>query len=108
MCYTERLKVNQTPISTVDFTTFFNQVSPFVSAGLTEFEILTIMSFLYFRASKTDVNLYEVGLGGRLDATNVITPSCSIITTIDYDHQQFLGDIHWKILLRRNVALLSL
>ncbi|MEG2320040.1 MAG: Mur ligase family protein, partial [Mucinivorans sp.] len=55
------------------------------------FEMTVAMAFDYFRAKKVDIAVVEVGLGGRLDATNIITPEVSLITNIDFDHQQFLG-----------------
>jgi len=58
---------------------------------ITFFELLTLISFLYFSHQEVDVVLYEVGLGGTLDATNVITPILSIITSVGYDHMGVLG-----------------
>jgi dihydrofolate synthase/folylpolyglutamate synthase len=58
---------------------------------ITYFEITTVAAFLAFSRHKADVLILEVGLGGRLDATNVITPIASVITPVDYDHQQYLG-----------------
>ncbi|MBX3026059.1 bifunctional folylpolyglutamate synthase/dihydrofolate synthase [bacterium] len=60
--------------------------------GLTFFEILTVMAFLHFARVGIDVAVVEVGLGGRLDATNVIDPLAAVITTIGLDHTQWLGD----------------
>jgi dihydrofolate synthase/folylpolyglutamate synthase len=57
----------------------------------TYFEILTILALLYFRERDVDIAVLEVGMGGRLDATNVVTPLVSVITTVDRDHQEFLG-----------------
>lgn len=59
---------------------------------ITYFEITTAAAFLAFARTEADWTLLEVGLGGRLDATNVMTPRLSIITAVDYDHQQFLGE----------------
>ena len=56
------------------------------------FELTTAMAFLYFAEKKVDVAVIEVGLGGRLDCTNIITPDLSIITNISFDHTQFLGN----------------
>lgn len=58
----------------------------------TEFEVVTALGFLYFKEQKVDYLVLEVGMGGRYDATNVITPLVSVITPISYDHQQYLGD----------------
>ncbi|TVP94268.1 MAG: bifunctional folylpolyglutamate synthase/dihydrofolate synthase [Acholeplasmatales bacterium] len=59
---------------------------------ITFFELVTLMSFIYFSRIKPDIVLIEVGLGGTLDATNVIHPLASVITTIGYDHMHVLGD----------------
>jgi dihydrofolate synthase/folylpolyglutamate synthase len=58
----------------------------------TYFETVTAMGFLLFREHKVDTAVLEVGLGGRLDATNVVSPELCVITPISYDHQSFLGD----------------
>lgn len=58
----------------------------------TYFEALTLLAFFIFERSRCDVAILEVGMGGRLDATNVVDPLLSIITRIDYDHQEWLGD----------------
>lgn len=62
-----------------------------VDVPLTFFEFNTVMAFIYFARRRTDVAVVEVGLGGRLDATNVITPIVSAITTISKDHEAYLG-----------------
>ena len=61
------------------------------------FEITTAMAFDFFRQQQTDIAVVEVGMGGRLDCTNVITPLASVITNISFDHMQFLGDTLPKI-----------
>ncbi|MCG0275216.1 MAG: bifunctional folylpolyglutamate synthase/dihydrofolate synthase [Thermosediminibacteraceae bacterium] len=58
----------------------------------TEFEVVTALGFLYFQEQNVDFLVLEVGMGGRYDATNVITPLVSVITPISYDHQQYLGN----------------
>ncbi len=63
----------------------------------TFFEVTTMMAFEYFAEMNVDFAVIEVGLGGRLDATNIITPEVSVITTIDYDHTHILGDTLGKI-----------
>lgn len=55
------------------------------------------MAFKYFEECKVDIAVIEVGLGGRLDCTNIITPILSVITNISFDHTQFLGDTLAKI-----------
>ncbi len=64
----------------------------FEANALSFFEMTVGLAFEYFVKEKTDINIIEVGLGGRLDATNIITPLVSVITNIDYDHMQFLGN----------------
>jgi dihydrofolate synthase / folylpolyglutamate synthase len=61
------------------------------------FELTMMMAFCYFESQKVDIALIEVGLGGRLDSTNVITPELAIISNISFDHTQFLGDTLEKI-----------
>ncbi len=63
----------------------------------TYFETITAIAFLYFAERQVDLAVLEVGIGGRLDATNASDPLCSIITTISYDHQKYLGDTLDKI-----------
>lgn len=63
----------------------------------TYFEAITAIAFLYFSEQKVDLAVLEVGIGGRLDATNASDPLCSIITTVSYDHQKYLGDTLDKI-----------
>src|SRR5246127_5394252 len=57
----------------------------------TFFECVTAMAFLYFREAGVDFAVFETGLGGRLDSTNIVTPEVSVITRIDFDHENFLG-----------------
>jgi len=65
---------------------------PFPSQGLTFFELCTLVAFLSFAEKKVDIAVLETGLGGRLDATNVVQPSVSVITEISLDHTEILGD----------------
>ncbi len=67
----------------------------------TEFEIVTCAAFLHFSSEKVDYAVIEVGLGGKLDSTNVIMPLLSVITSISYDHMQILGDTIEKIALEK-------
>ena len=75
------------------------QVKPAVAQvpKLTTFEITTAIAFLSFAGQNVDVAVIEVGLGGRLDATNVVTPRVSVITSLSYDHMAVLGDTLTKI-----------
>lgn len=95
--YTERIQVNGKRISKEDFAGYVEKITG-IGIHLTEFEILTVMMFLYFKEQGVDIAILEVGLGGRLDATNVIKKNkCSIITQIDLDHTDRLGDTKEKI-----------
>ena len=64
---------------------------------ITWFELVTLYAFLCFRAANTGANVFEVGLGGRLDATNIVLPKISVINTIELEHTEFLGDTLEKI-----------
>lgn len=90
----ERIRVANELISETDLTALLEECEQ-VNGGepITFFEITTAAAFLAYSRTPADYLILEVGLGGRLDATNVIgDPAVSIITTIDYDHQQYLGD----------------
>jgi dihydrofolate synthase/folylpolyglutamate synthase len=71
-----------------------DELEPHIVAvpGLTYFEIVTAMGFLYFARQQVEMAVVEVGLGGRLDATNVVTPQVSVITSLSYDHTAWLGN----------------
>ena len=95
--YTERIKVNGKNITQEEFANYVEEICN-CGIHLTEFEILTVMMFLYFKKCKVDIAVLETGLGGRLDATNVIKNNlCSIITQIDLDHTERLGNTKEKI-----------
>ncbi len=96
----ERIRVGGEEISARDFCRLTAAAKDRISRLLarkkleahpTFFEVLTILAFLYFREKKVDIAVLEVGMGGRFDATNVITPLVSVITTISKDHQEYLG-----------------
>jgi dihydrofolate synthase/folylpolyglutamate synthase len=94
---TERIQITGQPVSQEQFTRAFLKVHQTAeSAQLdmhpTYFETVTAMAFVLFAEAGLDMVVLEVGLGGRLDATNVVTPELCVITPIDYDHQIFLGD----------------
>lgn len=91
--FRERIRVNGHPISeqrVIDFVeqerAFFEPLNP------SFFELTTALALLYFKEQQVDVAVIEVGLGGRLDCTNIITPVLSLITNISFDHTQFLGN----------------
>jgi dihydrofolate synthase/folylpolyglutamate synthase len=95
----ERMRINSRQISHADFARIAQRVAD-AAANLpdleddepTFFELTTAMAFLYFAEEAVDVAVIEVGLGGRLDSTNVITPEVAAITSISLDHTQILGD----------------
>ena len=93
--YTERIRINEKDISRAKFAAAVakvkNVIDKLSEMRLTEFEVLTAVGFLLLSQEKVDIAVIEVGLGGRLDATNVITPILSVITNIDYDHMDVLG-----------------
>jgi len=103
--FTERIKASGKPVAEADWARLTEVIEPEVEAvneegafgELTTFEILTAMAFLHFREIKADYQVIEVGLGGRLDATNVVRPEICVITSISYDHTDVLGDTLAKI-----------
>ena len=97
--FRERISLNGEPIPEQRFAQILDrlwgpmlEVSTESDGRVTVFELLTAMGLAYFHDEGTDFNVIEVGLGGRLDATNVITPSVSVITSLSLDHTKVLGD----------------
>ncbi len=89
----DRFRIDNQPISDDDLLYWINQTTPYWGKyGFSMFVIDMLVAILYFLDQEVDVALFEVGLGGRLDATNVIIPLASIITNIGYDHMEQLGD----------------
>jgi dihydrofolate synthase/folylpolyglutamate synthase len=105
----ERISIDGEPISVKNFEEVFKQVEPFLEivdekipgGSVTFFEVLTAMAFVSFADTPVDVISLEVGMGGRWDATNVLTPMVSVITPIDLDHQEYLGNTVEKIALEK-------
>lgn len=96
--FRERIRVNGKPISEEYVVNFVEQEREFFEPLCPSFfEVTTALAFKYFNDMKVDIAVIEVGLGGRLDCTNIITPALSIITNISFDHTQFLGDTLAKI-----------
>ena len=97
----ERIQINGEQISDVEFAVIYERVNT-VAEDLVKrgslpwhpsfFEMLTAMAFEYFASAGVELAVLEVGMGGRLDATNIVEPCLSVITDIDLDHQKFLGD----------------
>jgi dihydrofolate synthase/folylpolyglutamate synthase len=97
----ERMQINQESISDAEFAMFFERVDTAATELMERgalpwhpsfFEMLTAMMFEYFASAGVDLAVLEVGMGGRLDATNIADPCVSVITDIDFDHQKFLGE----------------
>ena len=96
----ERIRVDNKPIPVDELIRLVERLRPEIEAvneratygKLTTFEVLTALGFSYFERQGVDVQVVEVGLGGRLDATNVVRPEVAIITSISFDHREVLGD----------------
>ncbi len=89
--FNERIRINGVPISNEEIATLFHNIEPVADRiGATFFEITTVMALSKF-SKQSSICVLECGLGGRFDATNVVTPDVAIITSIDYDHQEWLG-----------------
>lgn len=106
--FNERISVNGEPLPDNEILRLANSVYPLAKGlektalgGPSEFEIITMMMLIYFGEGRADVVLIEVGIGGLVDSTNVITPIVSVITTIGMDHMQLLGDILPEIALNK-------
>ena len=92
--FTERIKIGDEEITEDEVVAIADEIWQRTSSAgiaLTYFEVVTVMAFIYFARCSTELAVVEVGLGGRYDATNVITPLVSLITTISKDHEAFLG-----------------
>ena len=97
----ERIRINDEPLGDDDFARLHGEIDS-VAEGLVErgalpwhpsfFEMMTAIAFEYFAQQRVEIGVLEVGMGGRLDATNVVEPALSIITDISLDHQKYLGD----------------
>ena len=88
----ERIVVNGKKISLKEFNRTIADVKDKKEQPVTYFEFLTAVAFVYFQNQKVDIAVLEVGLGGRLDATNVCKPLVSVITNIAFDHMDYLGN----------------
>ncbi len=89
----ERFRINDTYIPREDFARLISQIQDVLGEDqITYFECTTTLALLWFAEQKVDLAIMEVGMGGRLDATNVIEPLVSVITNVSMDHEQYLGD----------------
>ena len=96
--FTERIRINGKPIPQRDVVEILRKLKPLVRRNkATFFETVTAIAFHFFAQRKVDIAVIETGLGGRLDATNVIEPLISVITTIGLDHTEILGKTISKI-----------
>src|SRR5215469_16110640 len=98
----ERIQVDRQLISETDVVRLVEKLKPLMAQFPKEhhptfFEVVTVMALVFFAERKCDLVIWETGLGGRLDATNIVTPLASVITNIALDHQQWLGDTLGKI-----------
>lgn len=89
--FSERIRINDSLIPAEDIIRIVKIMKPHITDH-TFFEVVTVMAFYYFAEQKVDIAIIEVGLGGRLDATNVINPIVSVITNIGLEHTQHLGN----------------
>ncbi len=95
--FTERITVNREPILEEEVVRLTREIKGRVDGEdprrkFTFFDFTTALAFEYFRRQRVDIAVIEVGLGGRLDSTNVIEPAVSVITNVDLDHRDYLGD----------------
>lgn len=92
--FTERIQIDGDKLKKGELVELVEKIKPQVNKiqGLTTFEITTALGFKYFSQQKVDIAVVEVGLGGRLDATNVVNPLVSVITSLSFDHMNILGD----------------
>lgn len=92
--YAERIRIDGVPISHKQLVDLVEEIKPHVARieKLTTFEITTALAFMAFEKDSVNAAVFEVGLGGRLDATNVVMPGVSVITSLSYDHMAVLGN----------------
>jgi dihydrofolate synthase / folylpolyglutamate synthase len=97
--FSERIQINGVPIDDADFVRGIQRIRALIEEERhpTFFEITTALAFDYFRSQGVDLVVLETGLGGRLDATNVVHPLVSVLTAIDMDHQKWLGATRGEI-----------
>ncbi|HLC61777.1 MAG TPA: folylpolyglutamate synthase/dihydrofolate synthase family protein [Candidatus Nanoarchaeia archaeon] len=110
--FNERIRVDNHFITDKEIVDYFLKVKPYIT-NQSFFEITTAMAFLYFKENNVDYAVLEVGLGGRLDATNVVTPLISVITNIGLEHTDLLGNTVEKIafekagIIKQNVPVIT-
>jgi dihydrofolate synthase/folylpolyglutamate synthase len=97
VAFGERIQVNRRPVSEGEVVRLVGEMQPLLrdfpaDHHPTFFEVVTVMALRYFAEQKCDLVIWETGLGGRLDATNIVMPLASVITNIQFDHQRWLGE----------------
>jgi len=107
--FTERIQVNGVEVRKNELADLVDWLKPFASQvpEITTFELATMISFKYFEQQKVNIAVVEVGLGGRLDATNIIDPLVSVITSLSLDHTNVLGDTIEKIAFEKGGIIKS-
>lgn len=97
-CFTERVAINGVSVPEAILCDAFTRIEAARgNVSLTYFEFTTLAALLIFQEADLDIAILEVGMGGRLDAVNIIDPDVAVITTVDLDHEQWLGDTREKI-----------
>ena len=101
--FRERFQINNQLITEAEIANLVEELLPHFQAveGLTWFELITAVAFEYFARQEVDVAMVEVGLGGRLDATNIVTPVVSVITSLSFDHTYLLGNTIAEIAMEK-------
>jgi dihydrofolate synthase/folylpolyglutamate synthase len=97
VAFGERIQVNRQPMAEADIIRLVSEMQSLMThfdepAHPTFFEVVTVMALRYFAEQRCDLVIWETGLGGRLDATNIVSPLASVITNVQLDHQQWLGE----------------
>jgi len=115
--FTERIRINGEEMTEEEVMEYAEEIKDTVSRldgfSPTFFEVVTALAMLYFSRKKVDAAVVEVGMGGRLDATNIITPEVSVITSIGIDHAEFLGNTLTEIarekagIIKNNIPVVS-
>ncbi len=112
--FSERIQINRVPVSEQSVAELTNRLRGWIAAGWkpsalgeptpshpTFFEVVTMMALVYFAEQNCDLVIWETGMGGRLDATNIVTPLASVVTNVQWDHQQWLGSTLREIALEK-------
>ena len=106
VAFGERIQVDRQLVSEADVARLVAELQPQLKEFPAEhhptfFEVVTVMALRYFAEQQCDLVIWETGMGGRLDATNIVTPLASVITNVQFDHQQWLGRTHVQIAVEK-------